>query len=59
MPAFWKYLRHPSITHTVDSYWIPSQNKTKWNLQILWKLPKIQILKFCKTSTSDKFSEVD
>ena len=34
MPAFWGYPRHPMITHTIDSYWIPSQNKTKSNLQI-------------------------
>ena len=25
---------HPMITHTNDSYWIPSQNKTKSKLQI-------------------------
>ena len=24
----------PMITHTIDSYWIPSQNKTKSKLQI-------------------------
>ena len=29
------------ITHTIDSYWIPGQNKTK---------PKLQIKKFAKTS---------
>ena len=32
------------ITHTSDSNQIPSQNKTKSKLQILKKLPKIQIL---------------
>ena len=26
--------RRPMITHTIDSYWIPSQNKTKSKLQI-------------------------
>ena len=25
------------ITHTIDSSWIPSQNKTNWNLQI-WRI---------------------
>ena len=28
--------RRPMITHTIDSYQIPSQNKTKWKLRI-WK----------------------
>ena len=48
MPAFWDTPRHPMITHTSDSHQIPSQNKTKSKLQISKKLPKIQILKFCK-----------
>ena len=26
--------RNPMITHIIDSYWIPSQNKTKSKLQI-------------------------
>ena len=26
--------RCPMITHNIDSYWIPSQNKTKSKLQI-------------------------
>ena len=26
--------RHLMITHTIESYWIPSQKKTKSNLQI-------------------------
>ena len=26
--------RRPMITHTIDSYWIPSQNKTNSKLQI-------------------------
>ena len=26
--------RRPMITHTIDSYWIPCQNKTKSKLQI-------------------------
>ena len=33
------------ITHTSDSHQIPNQNTTKSKLQILKKLPKIQILK--------------
>ena len=32
------------ITHTNDWHQIPSQNKTKSNLQMSKKLPKIQIL---------------
>ena len=27
MPAFWEYPHHPIITHTIDSYQIPSQKK--------------------------------
>ena len=46
-PAFWDTPRRPMITHTCDSHQIPSQNKTKSKLQILKKLPKIKILKFC------------
>ena len=26
--------RRLMITHTIESYWIPSQKKTKWKLQI-------------------------
>ena len=33
-PAFWDTPCHPMITHTSDSHQIPSQNKTKSNLQI-------------------------
>ena len=29
MPAFWGYPRHLMITHSIESYWIPSQMKTK------------------------------
>ena len=28
-PAFWWYPRRLMITHTIESYWIPSQKKTK------------------------------
>ena len=34
------------ITRTIESYWIPCQNKTKSNLQSLKNLPKVQILRF-------------
>ena len=43
-PAFWDTPRCPMITHTSDSHQITSQNKTKSKLQILKKLPRIQIL---------------
>ena len=35
--AFWDTLCHPMNTHAIDSYRIPSQNKTKSKLQI-WKI---------------------
>ena len=38
----------PMITHTIDSYWIPSPNKTKSKLQIL---PKIKILQKALNAT--------
>ena len=47
-PAFWDTPCHPMITHTSDSHQIPSQQKTKSKLWIWKKLPKFQILKFCK-----------
>ena len=28
-PAFWKYPHRPMITHTIDSFWIPSKKKKK------------------------------
>ena len=28
-PAFWGYPRRLMITHSIESYWIPSQKKTK------------------------------
>ena len=36
--------RRLMITHTIESYWIPSQKKTKSKLQILKNSPKFQIL---------------
>ena len=32
-PTFWEYPRRPMITHTIDSYRIPSQKTTKSKLQ--------------------------
>ena len=29
MPAFWGYPRRLMITHTIESYWGPNQNKVK------------------------------
>ena len=37
--------RRPSITHTIDSYWIPSQNKTS-NLQISRICQTLQLFEF-------------
>ena len=34
MPAFWGYPRCLMNTHTIESYWIPCQKKTKSKLQI-------------------------
>ena len=47
-PAFWDIPHRPMITYNSDSHQIPSQKKTNSKLQVLKKLPKIQILKFCK-----------
>ena len=46
-PECWDTPRHLMITHTSELHQIPSQNKTKTKLQILKKLPKIKIIKFC------------
>ena len=43
-PAFWGYPRRLMITHTIESYWIPSQKMTKSKLQIL-KISNFLILK--------------
>ena len=53
--AFWEYPPPPTpmTTNTIDSYCVPSQNKTKSKLQIKKKLPKIHILEFCKTRYVD------
>ena len=39
------------ITHTSDSHQIPSQNNTKSKLQILKKMPTIQILQETQHAT--------
>ena len=33
-PAFWGYPHRLMISHTIESYWIPSQKKTKSKLQV-------------------------
>ena len=49
MPVFWGYPRCPMITHTFDSYCIPSPNKTKSKLHFQRvSLPKLQICGFGK-----------
>ena len=58
MSVFWEYLQPPMITHTIDSYQIPSQNKTKSKLQI-WKIwQKLKFLNFAKIFTWNTPSEV-
>ena len=37
--------RRLMITHSIESYWIPSQKKTKWKLQILRIRQNFKILK--------------
>ena len=55
-PAFWDTPRCPMITHTGDSHQIPSQNKTK--LQIQKNFQKYKFLTFAKNFTRDTPSEV-
>ena len=49
--------RRSIITHTVDSYWIPSQNKTK-SKSNLKSLPNVQFFILQKAITHGKLSEV-
>ena len=42
-----------TITHTIDSYWIPSQNKTKSKLQIWKKCQIFKFLEFCKKNKAN------
>ena len=44
--AFWGYPRRLMITHTIESYWIPSQKKTKSKLQILKNRQNFKIFEF-------------
>ena len=46
MPAFWGYPRLLMITYFIESYWIPSQKKTKSKWQILKNSPKFYICEF-------------
>ena len=46
------------ITHTIESYWIPSQMKTKWNLQISRIRQNFKFLKLETNITRDTPSEV-
>ena len=51
-------LRRLMITHTIKSYWIPSQKKTKLKLQILRIRQNFKFLNFETNITSDTPSEV-
>ena len=57
-PAFWGYPRRLMITHTIESYWIPSQKKKKSKLQILRICQIFQFLNFETNFTHDTPSEV-
>ena len=46
------------ITHTIESYWIPSQKETKSKLQILKNRQNFQFLNFEMSITRDTPSEV-
>ena len=48
--AFWDTPHRPMITHTRDSHQIPSQNKTKWKLQIKKKIAKNSNFKILQLS---------
>ena len=48
MSALWGYPRRHMITHTIDSYWIPSQKKTNSKLQILKNCQQLKFWYFCK-----------
>ena len=46
------------ITHTIESYWIPSQKMTKLKLQILKIRQNFKLLSFETDITRDTPSEV-
>ena len=50
--------RHPMIIHTIDSYWIPSHNKTKSKLQIQRISHKFKFLNVIKTLLATHFLKV-
>ena len=50
--------RRLMITHTIESYWIPSQKKTKSKLQIYKIRQNFKFLNFETGITSDTPSEV-
>ena len=51
--------RHPTITHTIDSYQIPDQSKQdKVKVTNFKNLPKISVLEFCKIFTHNTPFEV-
>ena len=58
MPAFWEYPHWPMIIHTIDSYQIPSQNKTKSKLPISKICPKFKFCNFAMNFTRDTPPEV-
>ena len=47
-PAFWGYPRRLMIAHSIESYWIPSQKKTKSKLQNLRIRHNFKFLNFKK-----------
>ena len=47
------------ITHTIESYWIPSQKKTKSKLQILKKCQNFEFLNFETGITGDTLKLLD
>ena len=50
--------RRPMIIHTIESYWIPSQKKTKSKLQILRICQNLKLFNFETNITRDTPSEV-
>ena len=57
-PAFWGYPHRLMITHSIESYWIPSQKKTKSKFQI-WRIRQNFIFSYLETNiTRDTPSEV-
>ena len=57
-PAFWGYPRRLMITHTIESYWIPRQKKTKSKLQISRISQNFKFLNFETNITHNTPSEI-